>query len=106
MQFKVISPNVDNSGNSGTDPQAQIEQMLSGNSVFLFMKGTPESPQCGFSGKITNILNNKSLPIYGKGTNSREWIYVQDHCEALIKIFEKGKNCFVVPCSINRNSKN
>ena len=34
---------------------------------------------------------NRALPIYGKGTNSREWIYVTDHCEALIKIFEKVK---------------
>ena len=40
---------------------------------------------------ITNILNNKSLPIYAKGQNSREWIYVEDHCEALYKIFKKGK---------------
>ena len=63
MQFKVISPNVESSRNSGTDPQAQIEQMLSGNSVFLFMKGTPESPQCGFSGKITNILNSWKVPF-------------------------------------------
>ncbi len=40
---------------------------------------------------IYNILNNKSLPIYGKGKNSREWIYVEDHCEALIKVFKSGK---------------
>ena len=40
---------------------------------------------------IYNILNNKSLPIYGKGKNSREWIYVDDHCEALFKVFKKGK---------------
>ena len=40
---------------------------------------------------IYNILNNKPLPIYGKGLNSREWIFVKDHCEALIKIFKKGK---------------
>ena len=40
---------------------------------------------------IYNALNNKSLPIYGKGKNSREWIYVDDHCDALIKIFKKGK---------------
>ena len=40
---------------------------------------------------IYNILNNKPLPIYGKGTNSREWIYVKDHCEALIKVYQKGK---------------
>ena len=40
---------------------------------------------------IYNILNNKALPIYGKGTNSREWIYVKDHCEALLRISQKGK---------------
>ena len=40
---------------------------------------------------IYNILNNKPLPIYAKGKNSREWIYVNDHCEALIKLFFKGK---------------
>jgi dTDP-glucose 4,6-dehydratase len=31
------------------------------------------------------------LPIYGNGKNSREWIYVADHCDALLKIFDKGK---------------
>tara|TARA_B100001123_G_C15217947_1_gene990035 strand:- start:462 stop:1493 length:1032 start_codon:yes stop_codon:yes gene_type:complete len=40
---------------------------------------------------IYNIIKNKPLPIYGKGKNSREWIYVTDHCEALLKIFFKGK---------------
>ena len=40
---------------------------------------------------IFNILKNKPLPIYGVGKNSREWIYVQDHCEALLTIFLKGK---------------
>ena len=40
---------------------------------------------------IYNILKNKSIPLYGKGTNVREWIYVKDNCEALLKIFLKGK---------------
>ncbi|MAW17188.1 MAG: dTDP-glucose 4,6-dehydratase [Pelagibacteraceae bacterium] len=40
---------------------------------------------------IFNILNNNSLPIYAKGKNSREWIFVDDHCEALIKLFFNGK---------------
>ena len=40
---------------------------------------------------IYNILNNKKLPIYGKGKNSREWIFVDDHCEALIKVYKSGK---------------
>jgi len=39
---------------------------------------------------IYNILNKKPIPIYGKGNNIREWIYVKDHCYALIKIAEKG----------------
>jgi len=40
---------------------------------------------------IFNIINNKPLPIYGRGKNSREWIHVQDHCEALLLIYLKGK---------------
>ncbi len=40
---------------------------------------------------IFNILKNKSLPIYGKGLNSREWIYVEDHCKALDILSLKGK---------------
>ena len=40
---------------------------------------------------IFNIINNKPLPIYGRGRNSREWMHVQDHCEALLLIFLKGK---------------
>ena len=40
---------------------------------------------------IANILNNKELPIYAKGKNSREWIHVEDHCEALLRLYLKGK---------------
>ena len=55
---------------------------------------------------IYNILNNKKLPIYGKGLNSREWIYVNDHCEALIKIFNKGKKgeFYNIGSNINLNN--
>jgi len=63
MQFKVISPDVESTGSTGSSPQSQIEQMLNDNPVFLFMKGTPESPQCGFSGKVTNILNAWKVPF-------------------------------------------
>ena len=41
---------------------------------------------------ISNIFNNKELPIYAKGENSREWIHVLDHCEALFTLYLKGKN--------------
>ncbi len=55
---------------------------------------------------IYNIFNNKNLPIYGKGLNSREWIYVDDHCNALIKIFEKGKIGNFYNIGSNFNLKN
>ncbi len=53
--------------------------------------GPKQHPEKLIPKLIYNILNNKPLPIYGRGANSREWIYVKDHCEALIKIFDKGK---------------
>ena len=39
---------------------------------------------------IYKIINEEPIPIYGKGGNQREWIYVKDHCNALIKIAKKG----------------
>jgi dTDP-glucose 4,6-dehydratase len=53
--------------------------------------GPKQHPEKFIPKMIYNILNNKNLPIYGDGKNSREWIYVLDHCEALIKISSKGK---------------
>ena len=41
---------------------------------------------------ISNIFNNKELPVYAKGKNSREWIHVNDHCEALLKLYLRGKS--------------
>ncbi len=55
---------------------------------------------------IYNILNNKALPIYGKGTNSREWIYVKDHCEALLKVFFNGKIGEFYNIGSNKNLNN
>ncbi len=40
---------------------------------------------------INNILNNKPLPIYGKGENVRDWLYVEDHVRAIDVIFHTGK---------------
>lgn len=40
---------------------------------------------------INNILNNKPLPVYGKGENVRDWLYVVDHAIAIDAIFHKGK---------------
>ena len=40
---------------------------------------------------IINAMNNKSLPIYGKGNNVRDWLYVLDHCDAIYTVLEKGE---------------
>lgn len=40
---------------------------------------------------ISNILSNKKIPVYGDGSNIRDWIYVDDHCKALLNIFKKKK---------------
>ena len=41
---------------------------------------------------INNIRNNKSLPVYGKGENVRDWLFVVDHARAIDVIFHRGKN--------------
>lgn len=40
---------------------------------------------------IANALNNKPLPVYGKGLNVRDWLYVEDHCKAIDLIIHKGR---------------
>jgi dTDP-glucose 4,6-dehydratase len=55
---------------------------------------------------IINILQNRPLPIYGKGKNSREWIHVKDHCEALLLIYLKGKVGESYNVGTGKNTKN
>ena len=68
--------------------------------------GPKQHPEKLLPKLIYNIIKNKSLPIYGKGLNSREWIYVTDHCEALIKVFQKGKtgNFYNIGSNINKTN--
>ena len=40
---------------------------------------------------ISNILEGKKIPVYAQGQNIRDWIYVEDHCQAIFEIFNKGK---------------
>ena len=41
---------------------------------------------------IKNIVNREPIPIYGDGKNIRDWIHVQDHCEAIDVVLHKGKD--------------
>ena len=68
--------------------------------------GPKQHPEKLIPKLIYNILNNKPLPIYGKGTNSREWIFVKDHCEALLKVFLKGKFGEFYNIGSNKNLNN
>ena len=88
----------------------KIEEYLNNNDVCLFMKGTPESPQCGFSMAVSNVL--KHLNINFKGINVLEdenlrqgikefsdWptipqLYVKEFvggCDIVKEMFEKGE---------------
>ena len=40
---------------------------------------------------ITRVLNDESIPVYGKGENIRDWLYVEDHCSAIDAIIHNGK---------------
>jgi dTDP-glucose 4,6-dehydratase len=68
--------------------------------------GPKQHPEKLIPKLIYNILNNKNLPIYGNGKNSREWIYVKDHCEALLKVFQKGKVGEFYNIGSNKNLNN
>ncbi len=68
--------------------------------------GPKQHPEKLIPKLIYNLLNDKPLPIYGKGKNSREWIYVKDHCEALIKVYQKGKVGEFYNIGSNKNLSN
>ena len=54
--------------------------------------GTHQFPEKLIPLVINNILNKKPLPIYGKGENVRDWLWVEDHARAIEIILEKGKH--------------
>jgi len=68
--------------------------------------GPKQHPEKLIPKLIYNIINNKELPIYGKGKNSREWLHVKDHCMALLKVFEKGKIGEFYNIGSNKNLNN
>ncbi len=98
------------------DVSEQIKQIINNNDICLFMKGTPDAPQCGFSMTVSNVL--KHLNVKFKGVNVLEnqdlrqgikdfsdWptipqLYVKGEfiggCDIVKEMFEKGelKNLF------------
>jgi dTDP-glucose 4,6-dehydratase len=41
---------------------------------------------------VTNLIENKQVPLYGDGQNVRDWLHVDDHCEAILTVLEKGRS--------------
>ena len=68
--------------------------------------GPKQHPEKLIPKLIYNIINNKNLTLYGKGINSREWIFVEDHCEALLKVSKSGKIGNFYNIGSNKNIEN
>jgi dTDP-glucose 4,6-dehydratase len=41
---------------------------------------------------VTNLIEGKQVPLYGDGRNVRDWLHVEDHCEAILTVLEKGRS--------------
>ena len=82
--------------------KTKIEDLINKNNVCLFMKGTPDSPQCGFSMKISNVL--KYLKVNFKGINvledenMRQGIKVFSDWPTIPQLYVKG--VFIGGCDI------
>ena len=85
-----------------TDVQAWIKQTVTENDVVLFMKGTPQFPQCGFSGRVTQILNHIGAPYAGVNVLESEAIRqgIKDYTNwpTVPQLYVKGE--FVGGCDI------
>ncbi len=87
-----------------TDANTLIDTEVKSNDVVLFMKGTPQFPQCGFSGQVVQILNYLGVPY--KGVNVLEDAAIRDGIKAysnwptIPQLYVKGE--FVGGCDITR----
>ena len=55
---------------------------------------------------ITSLLNDKNVPIYGKGDQIRDWLYVEDHIDAILKLIEIQQNQLVLNIGANNERTN
>ena len=62
------------------DTQQRIKEQVTGNRVVLFMKGTPQFPQCGFSARVVQVLSHLGVPF--KGVNVLEDMEIREGIKA------------------------
>jgi monothiol glutaredoxin len=81
-----------------------IETVVKGNDVVLFMKGTPQFPQCGFSGQVVQILDHIGVPYKGfnvlENDDLRNGIKTYSNWPTIPQLYIKGE--FVGGCDIIR----
>lgn len=63
MKFKFFSSNTESTDSTTSEPKERISNLIEENPVLLFMKGTPEAPQCGFSNRVIQVLNSWDVPF-------------------------------------------
>jgi monothiol glutaredoxin len=84
--------------------QERIQKLISENPVVLFMKGTPQFPQCGFSGQVVQILDYLGAPIVGVNVledgEIRQGIKEFANWPTIPQLYVKGE--FVGGCDIAR----
>ena len=87
-----------------SNARERIEKVISENPVVLFMKGTPEFPQCGFSGQVIQILDYLGAPVVGvnvlEDTDIRQEIKAYANWPTIPQLYIKGE--FVGGCDITR----
>lgn len=87
-----------------SDAHSQIDNEVKTNDVVLFMKGTPQSPMCGFSGQVVQILNYVGVPYKGvnvlEDEGIRNGIKEYSNWPTIPQLYVKGE--FVGGCDIAR----
>ncbi|RUP16883.1 Grx4 family monothiol glutaredoxin, partial [Methylobacterium sp.] len=87
-----------------TDVNTTIQNEIASQDVVVFMKGTPQMPQCGFSGQVVQILNYLGVPFKGVNVLAdqeiREGIKAFSNWPTIPQIYVKGE--FVGGCDITR----
>ena len=87
-----------------SDARERIEKVISENPVVLFMKGTPQFPQCGFSGQVVQILDYLGAPVVGvnvlEDAEIRQGVKEYANWPTIPQLYLKGE--FVGGCDIVR----
>lgn len=86
------------------DVQQKIKETVTGNPVVLYMKGTPQFPQCGFSGQVVQILDHLGVPYKGlnvlESDDLRQGIKTYSQWPTVPQLYVKGE--FLGGCDIVR----